>query len=379
MRKAFLFSIVIGLSLCWGMALGQSVVSTSPTPNALGVPVNTNIGVTFDVAMDPSTINDTSFLVSGFSTGPRQGSISYDATRTSPAKSVGDFVTPDGRFDLEAARRSGYQGPLDLEGVNVRLDPTTGEPIIQPSAAKTPTDDPDDVYWDSTLSLSIPGVSGQVYALTVYDNKLIVGGDFEVAGGVCANNIASWNGSYWSALGSGMNDAVWALAVYDSMLIAGGAFTAAGGVSADYVAAWDDSSWSPLGAGMGGEGFPEVFALAVYDSKLIAGGGFTTAGGVGANYIAAWDGSFWSQLGLGTNGWIRCLAVYDGTLIAGGGFTTAGGVSAENIASWEGSTWLPLGSGINGPVLALTIYNNALISGGLFSTAGDSSASYIAS
>ena len=31
-------------------------------------------------------------------------------------RSVSDFLTPDGRFNLEALRTSGYQGPLDLKG-----------------------------------------------------------------------------------------------------------------------------------------------------------------------------------------------------------------------------------------------------------------------
>ena len=45
-----------------------------------------------------------------------------------------------------------------------------------------------------------------VYAAAM-DNagNLYVGGDFTVAGDVPANNIAKWNGSSWSALGSGMN------------------------------------------------------------------------------------------------------------------------------------------------------------------------------
>ena len=43
-----------------------------------------------------------------------------------------------------------------------------------------------------------------VYALVVYDNKLIAGGLFTTAGGVSANYIASWDGSSWDSLGSGM-------------------------------------------------------------------------------------------------------------------------------------------------------------------------------
>ena len=94
-----------------------------------------------------------------------------------------------------------------------------------------------------------------------------------------------------------MNGVVYALAVSGSTLYAGGDFTTAGGRAANYIAAWDGSSWSALGSGMNGP----VYALAVSGSTLYAGGGFTTAGGVAANHIAAWDGSSWRALGSGTD------------------------------------------------------------------------------
>jgi hypothetical protein len=79
-----------------------------------------------------------------------------------------------------------------------------------------------------------------VYALTTLPNgDLIAGGDFTTAGGVPANRIARWNGSAWSALGSGMNSDVYALTTLPSGdLIAGGGFTTAGGVVAPYIARW---------------------------------------------------------------------------------------------------------------------------------------------
>jgi hypothetical protein len=54
------------------------------------------------------------------------------------------------------------------------------------------------------------------------------GGDFTTAGGIGANSIAQWNGSSWSALGSGIEGQVYALAVSGGTLYAGGSFTMAG-------------------------------------------------------------------------------------------------------------------------------------------------------
>ena len=72
---------------------------------------------------------------------------------------------------------------------------------------------------------------------TVFDDgsgpALYAGGGFTTAGGVPANSIAKWDGSSWSALGSGLSAHVMALAVFDDgggpALYAGGNFTIAGG------------------------------------------------------------------------------------------------------------------------------------------------------
>jgi len=103
---------------------------------------------------------------------------------------------------------------------------------------------------------------------------------------VGANNIARWNGTAWSPLGTGMNNWVLALAVLpNGDLVAGGRFTTAGGVSAIRIARWNGAAWSPLGTGMNSE----VRALAVLPSgDLVAGGWFTTAGGNPSAYFARW-------------------------------------------------------------------------------------------
>src|SRR5207249_1889504 len=92
-----------------------------------------------------------------------------------------------------------------------------------------------------------------VSALVFMPNgDLIAGGSFVHAGSVSANYIARWNGSAWSALGSGMDFNVYALAVLpNGDLVTGGGFTHAGGVFARGVARWDGSGWTPMGSGLG--------------------------------------------------------------------------------------------------------------------------------
>src|SRR5207244_2479119 len=81
-----------------------------------------------------------------------------------------------------------------------------------------------------------------VNALAVSGSDLYAGGSFTNAGGVAATNIAKWNGSTWSALGSGMNGFVSALAVSGTDLYAGGGCSC--------VAKWNGSSWVALGSGL---------------------------------------------------------------------------------------------------------------------------------
>ncbi len=288
-------------------------------------------------------------------------------------KNIQEYLTADNHIDLQAIRSSGYKGALNLNGFDIKLDPVTGDPIVRVARGDYSKSSPDDVYWEG--GFCSPGCDAYIWAMTVYDNKLIAGGEFTTAGGVTANYIASWDGSDWSPLGSGMDGFVHALTVFDNQLIAGGYFTTADGVPANHIASWDGSNWSPLGSGMDGD----VSTLTVYDNKLIAAGNFTTAGGTTANHIASWDGSNWSPLGSGMNDWVRALTVYDNQLIAGGDFTTAGGTTAYFIASWDGSNWSPLGSGMNDWVRALTVYDNQLIAGGDFTTAGGTAANCIAS
>jgi hypothetical protein len=79
-------------------------------------------------------------------------------------------------------------------------------------------------------------MNNPVYALTVSDSDVYAGGQFWSADGNTVNFIAKWNGSTWTALGSGMNHYVYALAVSGNDLYVGGSFTTAGGKVSGYAA-----------------------------------------------------------------------------------------------------------------------------------------------
>ncbi|MGD8451626.1 MAG: hypothetical protein PVJ57_07380 [Phycisphaerae bacterium] len=267
--------------------------------------------------------------------------------------------------------------------------------------------------WDGTSWSALDGSLGPnyavAYALTVYDDghgpALYVGGWFDTAGSVSANNIARWDGTTWSALDSGTAGwpypTVYSMTVFDDgsgpALYAGGVFDTAGGVSVHNIGRWDGTSWSPLGSGMEDMlwyNFGAVLALTVYDDgrgpALYAGGAFGVAGGVAASRIARWDGTTWSALstGSGMNQWVRALTVLDPpgaeppALYAGGDFTTAGAARASHVAHWDGQAWSPLGEGTDDVVEALGVFDDGagptLYVGGQFRVADGVDAAGIA-
>ncbi len=145
-------------------------------------------------------------------------------------------------------------------------------------------------------------MNSTVYALAVSGTNLYAGGIFTTAGSSVAKYIAKWDGSNWTALGSGMNSTVAALAVSGTDLYAGGLFYQVFNdnyhinvVVANGIAQWNGSSWTNLGSGMDSVyrqyREPTVCALAVSGTNLYAGGNFTSAGGAAATNIAEWNGS----------------------------------------------------------------------------------------
>lgn len=221
------------------------------------------------------------------------------------------------------------------------------------------------------------GLNGPAESMTLFDNKLIVGGTFMEAGGIMANHIAAWDDSAWSNLGQGiggMGGSVMAITVYNGQIIAA---TRSGGPNAG-IMAWDGDSWEPFGTGFNNI----VRCLAVYNGMLIAGGDFGNKSGLHVNHVVAWDGANWLPLGDGVDGGVEVLFVYSNQLIAGGNFNRAGDVDAARIASWDGTNWRALGSGISGgmrpEVSVIAEYDSRLIVAGLFNQAGDINANNIA-
>ena len=115
------------------------------------------------------------------------------------------------------------------------------------------------------------GTKGTVDALASFGTLLVAGGLFDTAGGTAARNIASWDGSSWQDMSTGIATApeeVVALAVYDSQLFAATYNPLGGAGNISRVYRWTGTAWTQVGAG----GDDAVFALASFNNALQAGG-----------------------------------------------------------------------------------------------------------
>lgn len=191
-------------------------------------------------------------------------------------------------------------------------------------------------------------------------NRLVIGGQFTTANGVTVNGLAYWSGSTFVAYGTGVSGGgaiVLALKFdpNDSKLVIGGNFTSANGVSVNYLAKWNGSTFTAYGTGT--NSIINILTFDPTDNNLVIGGGFTTANGVTVNYLAKWTGSTFISYGSGMSASATVQTIgFDpldnNNLVVGGLFTTANGVSAINIAKWNGSTFVAYGSGISaGPFI----------------------------
>jgi hypothetical protein len=252
--------------------------------------------------------------------------------------------------------------------------------------------------WSALVGSSgVPGVIhfpfDFVHSLAVYNGSLYLGGQFVVAGGTLqVNNVVRWNGSNWSALsdasGNGVTSAgspsgasVFDLTVYNNQLVAGGGFDAAGGITTNDVASWNGTTWSALGLPAPQRNL--VLALGLYNGQLVAANGYSQDN-LPVNEVDVFNGTSWAAL-TGPSGGsfdsdIRDLTVYNNNLIAGGQFANSPGGAADGIAQWNGTSWsaLPGTTSGNAEIFSLTVSNGLLVAGGSFSSLGGVTATNIA-
>lgn len=218
--------------------------------------------------------------------------------------------------------------------------------------------------------------NSSVTSMVVVNGILYVIGNFTIIGNTNANYIASWNGSTWSALGSGLS-AMASSIITDGIgnLYIGGDFTIAGGISANRIVKYNIATgvWSSLGTGVASG---TVLYLAFSNNTLYIAGSFTSINSVTVKNIARWDGTTWYAMATENNTYYGIVTNSTGLLYIVGAFSLINGAIANNIAIWNGTQMTPL-KGINyygasDQIRAVAIDNNDNIYiGGVFTKCGD--------
>jgi hypothetical protein len=188
----------------------------------------------------------------------------------------------------------------------------------------------------------------RVNALAIYNGELIAAGDFYASDSdtlpdLSGRHVARWDGANWHMFEQTINNGRWwseggsiwpsvyALTVYNDELIVGGNFKYVGGTQVMGVARWDGTRWRKLGNGFNQGDYFQVRAFAVYHDELIAGGQFQDL-----DYLAHWDGTQWQALGLGGRyeNEVRALTIHHCDLIVGGEFNRTGAYASAYWARW---------------------------------------------
>ncbi len=218
--------------------------------------------------------------------------------------------------------------------------------------------------WDGTAWSPVgAGLGNGVRALAVFDDgtgpALFAGGELGV--------LAKWDGSIWTSLSGGVpTGTVSTLNVFDDgsgpCLYVGGDFTSIGALSVNGIAKWDGSTWSALGSGIGGS-IPAISDLGVYDAgsgpELYAGGSFTSAGASSASWIAAWSCGSTISVSMTQNGAGSPIFLNNANLTPGGEYFNV--FSLTPCAGGPGTGAGPLGSCLATPASIQFVTNQLLM------------------
>ena len=253
------------------------------------------------------------------------------------------------------------------------------------------------VAQSSTPDSGVPETNSTVLCVVQSGNRVYVGGEFTMIGGVSRNYLAAFDattGVVDANWNPNMGGTVYTVAVSGSKVYAGGVFTTVNGATTrNRLAAFNvanesdtgtaDANWNPNLNN-------QVRCLAVSGSKVYAGGNFSTVNGATTrNCLAAFDVADGSDTGIADANWnpnlnsfVYEVAVSGSKVYAGGNFTTVnGGTTRNRLAAFnvaDGSdtgiadaNWNP---NMNSWVFSLAVSGSKIHAGGQFTTVNGATA-----
>ena len=198
------------------------------------------------------------------------------------------------------------------------------------------------------------GLSGKVRDFYVHPTgELTAVGDFSSDFSTWYSGIVGFD--WMPQLTQNTNGTIFAVSFWDNKWFLGGDFTQVNGQNLERIVQIDQNGQLTAMGTLAGT----VRDLRIFNGELYAAGDFG---------IMKWDGTSWQSLGL-CNGEVRCLYEWKNKLIAGGNFTVIGGANATNIASYNGFYFSNMENGVPKPVNAIADFKGNLFVGTDFSPA----------
>jgi Domain of unknown function (DUF5122) beta-propeller len=206
-----------------------------------------------------------------------------------------------------------------------------------------------DPHWETFNG----GVNGTILSMVNLPNgDIVVGGEFSVAGGVPAHNIARWDGAAWHPLGEGVDGWVPIIrARANGRIVVLGNYSSTDGVNLQVdLREWDGTAWNPIPLTVGGRwpllanSVSSMFVLR--DDSLIIFGQLTTLNQLPITTSARFAGGTWTQHGSpGSLGslWPSEVTVLleseNGAMRGFGTFRTVANDVRPTEASFDGQVW----------------------------------------
>ncbi|MCA9278053.1 MAG: hypothetical protein H6815_04605 [Phycisphaeraceae bacterium] len=189
--------------------------------------------------------------------------------------------------------------------------------------------------WQVVTTLSSTTLNGTAYSTCEYNDKLVVAGSFDYAGGLHIGHVATWDGTMWRSMNYPSSaNAPGQLLEHNGVL-----YTSTSGPSGS------TGNYPVLYHFIGTTWIPDYYygyqvavrSMAVYEDSLVVAGRFTQP----SVAIASQNGNtFAGGLNIGLTQYVQHIAVLGDDLYAWGSFASSvSGVPLNGFAKWDGSQW----------------------------------------
>ncbi len=206
--------------------------------------------------------------------------------------------------------------------------------------------------WDGGPSWTAVGANGPNGAVSAFARdsvgNLYASGSFAtLAPSTAANGAAKWDGSTWSPMCNGGTCGVSASSTARSLAVDSannvytcGSFLQAGGVTVNYIAKWNGTAWSALGTGFGNANACNVVAFR--NGYLFTGGGSLVTGAWGiagltsSQRLGRWTAAEGRPVnGTGSYTFYPATSLVTATLPVTVNVTTQGGLARINMQRYD--------------------------------------------